>query len=46
MTISVLAESDTLISDLILEKYFYPIRIASVIIYLHLANMRDFNLHY
>ncbi|CAD8075440.1 unnamed protein product [Paramecium sonneborni] len=45
MTISVLAESDTLISDYILEKYFYPIRISSVIVYLQLANMRDFNLH-
>ncbi len=46
MTISVLAESDSTINDATLEKYFFPIRIASVIIYLHLANMRDYNLHY
>ncbi|CAD8102199.1 unnamed protein product [Paramecium primaurelia] len=45
MTISVLAESDTIVNDLVFEKYLYPIRVASVIVYLQLANMRDFNLH-
>lgn len=34
MTISVLAESDTIVNDSVLEKYLYPIRVASVIVYL------------
>ncbi|CAD8130840.1 unnamed protein product [Paramecium sonneborni] len=45
MAISVLAESDAQINNYMLEKYFYPIRISSVIVYLQLTNMRDFNLH-
>ncbi|CAD8072444.1 unnamed protein product [Paramecium sonneborni] len=46
MIMSILAESDTIVNDLVLEKYLYPIRVASVIVYLQLANMRDYNLHY
>ncbi|CAD8088046.1 unnamed protein product [Paramecium sonneborni] len=46
MTISVLAEQDNQINNYMLDKYFYPIKISSVIIYLQLANMRDFNLHH
>ncbi|CAD8149355.1 unnamed protein product [Paramecium octaurelia] len=30
MTISVLAESDTIVNDLVLEKYLYPIRVAKI----------------
>jgi len=45
MTLSSLAEYDKSMNELILEKYFYPIRIASVQIYLNMANLRDYNLH-
>lgn len=45
MTLSALSETDKNVDTLLLDKYFYPIRLASLQMFIHLASLRDFNMH-